>query len=79
MKYLKTHSLGASVLLKLFILCALIFPVYFSSVGSPYYPEIIVSNILLVLSCMSSILMVLLLRATYTLLARTMRSMSRLC
>ena len=51
MKYLKTHSLGASVLLKLFILCALIFPVYFSSVGSPYYPEIIVSNILLVLSC----------------------------
>ena len=51
MKYLKTHSLAASVLLKLFIVCALMFPVYFTSVDSPYYPEIIVSNILLVLSC----------------------------
>ena len=50
MKYLKTHSLAASVLLKLFIVCALMFPVYFTSVDSPYYPEIIVSNILLILS-----------------------------
>ena len=39
MKYLKTHSLGTFVLLILFVLCALMFPVYFSSVGSPYYPE----------------------------------------
>lgn len=51
MRYLKTHNTAASVLLKLFILCALMFPVYFSSVGSPYYPELIVSNILLILSC----------------------------
>ena len=51
MKYLKTHSLAASVLLKLFIVCALMFPVYFPSVGSRYYPEIIVSNILVILSC----------------------------
>lgn len=51
MKYLKNHSLAASVLLKLFIVCALLFPVYFSAVGSPYYPEIIVSNILFILSC----------------------------
>ena len=49
MKSLNKNSKISSVLLKLFIICALIFPAYFSSVSSPYYPEIIVSNILFII------------------------------
>lgn len=51
MSYLNRNSRISSGFLKLFIVCALLFPVYFSSISSPYYPEIIVSNILFILCC----------------------------
>lgn len=51
MSYLNKNSRISSAFLKLFIICALLFPVYFSSVSSPYYPEIIISNILFILCC----------------------------
>lgn len=51
MNYLNKNNRISSVFLKLFIICALLFPVYFSSVSSPYYPEIIISNIFFILCC----------------------------
>lgn len=51
MSHLNKNSKISSVFLKLFIICSLLFPVYFSSVSSPYYPEIIVSNILFIICC----------------------------
>lgn len=49
--YKRCFSFSSVIFFKLFFLCAFLFPVYTSSVMSPYYPEIIPSALLLFLSC----------------------------
>ena len=48
MKYLKEHPRISITTIILFFICALLAPVYFTKVSSPYYPEIILSNILFI-------------------------------
>lgn len=48
MKYLKEHPRISITTIILFFICALLAPVYFTKVSSPYYSEIILSNILFI-------------------------------
>lgn len=53
MKYMKKHPQISMTALIVFFICALLTPVYFTKVASPYYPEIILSNIFLIVCALA--------------------------